>query len=259
MAKRLVDEKPYTPLDNSLISHVLRPSPPVARVEPKPSQAFQDASPQVAVAATPPFQVQPRESLPPAVESQKVEQVRSSPPLQAPEQRPAVSAQTSEPPAPQAKFEELSARQPVDEPQMPSRLARRTIARARQQPEAVTPGDSNQDDYVLSSERPITHPDALVERMDATLRLRCPVRDKREFEAFVARLGTTFNTTLKPSNLLRAMLTVLQNAEPALSDAARREPAMKRPPNDDLVAYADFEHRLVRLVDVAIRRSTPLK
>jgi hypothetical protein len=235
MAKRLIDEKPYTPLDNSLISHVLRPSPPVPRIEPRPVQEFQEPSPQVVVAATAPLQVQ------------------------APAPRPAVAAQTPEPPAPQAKFEEPNARRSVDEQQMPSRLARRTIARARPQAETVTSGEMNQEDYVLSSERPVTQADALVERMDATLRLRCPVRDKREFEAFVARLGTTFNTTLKPSNLLRAMLTVLQNAEPALSDAARREPAMKRPPNDDLVAYADFEHRLVRLVDVAIRRSTPLK
>ena len=97
------------------------------------------------------------------------------------------------------------------------------------------------------------------ERMSATLRLKVARRDKREFEAFTARLGAALDTTLKPSNLLRAMLSVMQNAEPALSDLARRQAPLRRPPNDDAIAYADFEQRLVCAIDAAVRLSPPLK
>lgn len=107
---------------------------------------------------------------------------------------------------------------------------------------------------VLSPER-----HAASERMEATLRLKVAIRDKREFEAFTARLAIALNTTLKPSNLLRAMLTVMQNSEPSLNELARREPPLKRPANDDVIAYADFEHRIVRVLDAAVRRSPALR
>jgi hypothetical protein len=95
--------------------------------------------------------------------------------------------------------------------------------------------------------------------MNATLRLKVAIRDKREFEAFTARLGVALDTTLKPSNLLRAMLAVMQNAELLINRLALREAPLKRPPNDDAFAYADFEQRLVRMIDSAIRQSTPLQ
>ena len=100
--------------------------------------------------------------------------------------------------------------------------------------------------------------DTSEQRMNATLRLKVAIHDKRDFEAFTARLAAALNTTLKPSNLLRAMLTVMQNAEVLLNDLARREKPLKRPPNDDAFAYAEFENRLVRMMDSAIRQSTPL-
>lgn len=100
---------------------------------------------------------------------------------------------------------------------------------------------------------------AHAERMNATLRLKVSSREKREFEAFVARLGGSLDATLKPSNILRVMLTIAQHAEASLTDAARRLTPLRRPPNDDAIAYAEFEERLVRLLDSAIRNSTPLK
>jgi hypothetical protein len=64
-------------------------------------------------------------------------------------------------------------------------------------------------------------------------------------------------TAAKPSNVLRAMLSVLQNAEHELSEHAWKAAPIKRPPNDDAFAYADFEYRLVRIIDAAIRQSPP--
>lgn len=100
---------------------------------------------------------------------------------------------------------------------------------------------------------------AETERMNATLRVKASSREKREFESFVARLGAALDTTLKPSNLLRALLTVAQHAEAEFTEKARRLAPLRRPPNDDAIAYAEFEHRLVRLIDAAIRAATPMR
>jgi hypothetical protein len=144
------------------------------------------------------------------------------------------------------------------------------VAKRLDSEKPYTPLDSSVISTVLSSQ-PATNSAATqptpprpasntsVERMDAMLRLKVAMRDKREFEAFTARLGVTLNTTLRPSNLIRAMLSVMQNAETELAELARREPPLRRPPNDDLVGYADFESRVVRLLDAAVRRSAPVR
>jgi len=100
--------------------------------------------------------------------------------------------------------------------------------------------------------------ESLGERLNAVLRLRVTKREKREFEALVARLGGLLDVTLKPSNVLRSMLGVLEQIEPQIPDQAAAFGPFHRPPNDDTVSYADFEHRLVRLFDACIRAGTPV-
>jgi len=178
MARRLEQEPPYTPLDDSLVISVLRPS-----------------SPDV---------TQPLPLL----------EKTSSSPWRLP--GPAIAAET-----------QLQMRPPLP-----------PVGRATAQPETAP---------------------AQAERMTATLRLKVSSREKREFEAFVARLGGSLDATLKPSNILRVMLAIAQHAETSLSGIARRQAPLRRPPNDDAIAYAEFEHQLVRLLDSAIRNSTPLK
>lgn len=188
MAKRLSDEKPYTPFEGSLVASVLAPPPP----EPEP----------------------------PAVE------------LAEPVRR---------------RVERL-AEKPTGS-QRPRRLRSASIERT-----SVTAPAT---DAVARPER--VRPAPGEERMTATLRLQTAVRDKREFEAFVARLAAALDTTIKPSNVLRVLLAVAQHAEPVIAELARNHVPLKRPPNDDSVAYAEFEQRLVQLVDSAIRRSPPMR
>lgn len=171
MGRRLSAERPYTPLDESLITQVLQPLAPI------------------------------------------------------------VSSATVKPPAAQPDTPEASAN-----------------------PRAFH--DSRADSI---SRAPPANPPALP-RMDCTLRLRVSRQDKREFEAFTARFAAAVDATLKPSNVLRAMLSVLQNAEPVLADLTRHSThSLRRPPNDDAVAYAAFEHCVVRLIDSAVRRSPPVR
>ena len=118
MAKRLSDEKPYTPFEGSLVASVLAPPPP----EPEPL-VVQKAEPvrkrieRLTEKSTP-----PRRSRRPSLPSSEQTQVRAT---------------------------------PVDDA-------------ARSERVRPAPGE---------------------ERMTATLRLQTAVRDKREFEAFVARLA----------------------------------------------------------------------
>lgn len=188
MAKRLSDEKPYTPFEGSLVASVLTPPPP----EPEP-----------------------------------------------------VVAKVAEPT--HEGVERISDK--TTTPQRTRRLRPASVVRApirAAKIEEVTPTEQ-------------TRPASGEERMTATLRLQTAVRDKREFEAFVARLAAALDTTIKPSNVLRVLLAVAQHAEPVIAELARNHVPLKRPPNDDSVAYAEFEQRLVQLVDGAIRRSPPMR
>ncbi len=206
MAKRLSAERPYTPLDDTLLASVLSPakSPSPALPVGETSVEGSYAEPHVEMAGEPFTAADVGTSLQKGPQSEAV---------------------------------------------LPTPAYARRVREAwhRQRPE---PAQTATTQFTGADES---------ERMSATLRLKVARRDKREFEAFTARLGAALETTLKPSNLLRAMLSVLQNAEPALSDLARRQAPLRRPPNDDAIAYADFEHRLVCAIDAAVRLSAPLK
>ncbi len=97
-----------------------------------------------------------------------------------------------------------------------------------------------------------------VEKLNAVLRLKVSKREKRDFEAMVARLSGVLDATVKPSNVLRSMLGVLTQIESHVLDHADAFGPYHRPPNDDAVSYADFEHRLLRLFDACIRAAKPI-
>lgn len=181
MAKRLSIERPYTPLDASLVSDVLsqvpQPEPAVAERSPKP--------------------------------------IRSS------RTRSASSDQS--------------------------------LLRTQVEREAKAPRDESRARVVAAA------PSSLQERMNSVARVKMSRREKRELEAFVARLAATLDATILPSNVLRALSAIVQNAESAIAEQARRHLPISRPSNNDVVAYAEFEQRLVQILDAAIRRATPVR
>lgn len=88
--------------------------------------------------------------------------------------------------------------------------------------------------------------------------LLTPTED-RELERLVADMASELGTPLKPSHVIRAMVTVLRHADEELIKQSRRVGPLKRPPNGDATALAAFEHYLAQLIESGIRNSKPLK
>ena len=71
---------------------------------------------------------------------------------------------------------------------------------------------------------------------------------------FVLRLQEASGTKVKLSLLNRIGNTLLMDATDELIREVRTAGSMRQPPNNDALAYADFENTWLRLVERAIRR-----
>ena len=71
---------------------------------------------------------------------------------------------------------------------------------------------------------------------------------------FVLRLQEASGTKVNLSLLNRIGNTLLMNAADELIREVRTAGAMRQPPNNDALAYADFENTWLRIVERAIRR-----
>ncbi len=88
--------------------------------------------------------------------------------------------------------------------------------------------------------------------------LLTPSEDK-QLERLVADIAEHLGTAIKPSHMIRAMVTLLCHASDELIKQSRRVGPIKRPPNGDTAALAAFEHYLSQLIDTSVRNSKPLK
>lgn len=93
---------------------------------------------------------------------------------------------------------------------------------------------------------------------ETTLRTRIHPDDKRRFESMCVRLSESLGVTVRPSNLLRALLVLAHRVEPSLHDRARHTHGLVRPRNDDRKATAEFERRLSEVLAAAIDEGSRL-
>jgi hypothetical protein len=70
-------------------------------------------------------------------------------------------------------------------------------------------------------------------------------------------MAAQFHTPVKPSHVLRATVTLLRRSADELVKQSRRVGPLKRPPNNDAMALAAFEHYLAQVIDSAFRNSPP--
>lgn len=75
----------------------------------------------------------------------------------------------------------------------------------------------------------------------------------------VQRLAACGTSGLKFSHLLRASVLLLRHAEQELVERVKRADGLVRPPNDNALALAEFEHRVAQELAAAIRASPPLR
>lgn len=97
------------------------------------------------------------------------------------------------------------------------------------------------------------------ERFTREKRFLLTPSEDRELDRLVADVAEHLGTAIKPSHMIRAMVTLLCHASDELIKQSRRVGPLKRPPNGDTTALAAFEHYLSQLLDTSIRNSKPLK
>lgn len=100
---------------------------------------------------------------------------------------------------------------------------------------------------------------ATLEKLCREKRLLLTPSEEREVERLVSDMAQHLNTPVKASHVLRATVTLLRHAGDELLRQSRRVGPVKRPPNNDALALANFEHLLARLIEVAVRNTRPLE
>lgn len=84
---------------------------------------------------------------------------------------------------------------------------------------------------------------------ETTLRTRIHPDDKRRFESLCVRLSESLHVTVRPSNLLRALLVFAFRCEASLHAEARSIHGLVRPANDNHRAMAEFESSIAGLIE----------
>lgn len=81
--------------------------------------------------------------------------------------------------------------------------------------------------------------------------------DKRRIESLCVALSESLRATVRPSNLLRALLLVAREAEAHLHSEARRVHGLERPSNNDREGMEEFEQTLADVLLAAIAARSP--
>lgn len=97
------------------------------------------------------------------------------------------------------------------------------------------------------AQRPMPRSATTVTR-ETTIRTRMEPDDKRRVESLCVRLSESLRATVRPSNLLRALLLLVRDAEASLHAEARRVHGLERPSNNDRLAMQEFEGSLAAVL-----------
>ena len=93
------------------------------------------------------------------------------------------------------------------------------------------------------------------EKLTREKRVLLTPTEEWELDRLVADMAAQLRTPLKPSHVLRAVVTLLQHAGDELVKQSRRVGPLKRPANNDAVGLAAFEHYLAQVIDSALRNA----
>ena len=107
------------------------------------------------------------------------------------------------------------------------------------------------------SRRHSVHTSAHPTARHTTIRTRMHPDEKRRIESLCVALSESLRATVRPSNLLRALLTVVRDAEASLHSEARRMHGLERPSNNNSEAMAEFEQALAAMLLSAIVSRSP--
>lgn len=96
-----------------------------------------------------------------------------------------------------------------------------------------------------------------VEKLTREKRVLLTPTEEWELERLISEMAGQLRTPLKPSHVFRATVMLLRHASEELLKQSRRVGPLKRPPNNDVMALAAFEHYLAQVIDSALRNTKP--
>lgn len=99
----------------------------------------------------------------------------------------------------------------------------------------------------------------MVEKLDQEKRMLLTRAESAALERLVSSVASRMNTQVKSSHVLRALVTLLLNAESALDRRAGETVGLMRPANGDFKGLQRFEREIARIIAAALRDSPPLR
>ncbi len=97
------------------------------------------------------------------------------------------------------------------------------------------------------------------EKFDQEKRMLLTRTESMALDRLVGSLAMRFNTQVKLSHVLRALVALLLNAENELDQRAGEAIGLIRPPNGDAKALQRFEREIARVLAAAIRDAGPVR
>jgi hypothetical protein len=102
-------------------------------------------------------------------------------------------------------------------------------------------------------------PQPLVEKFDQEKRILFTRAETQAIDRLVNSIATRLNAQVKVSHVMRALVTLLLNAEGEVDRRAGEAGPLVRPPNGDGQALQRFERDIAKVLASAIRDAGPLR
>jgi hypothetical protein len=120
-------------------------------------------------------------------------------------------------------------------------------------------GGREQADLVPGQERGTPTAQTLVEKFDQEKRILFTRAESQAIDRLVTSLALRTNAQVKVSHVIRALVTLLLNAESEVDRRAGEAGSLVRPPNGDAKALQRFEKEIARIVANGLRDAGPVK
>ena len=126
------------------------------------------------------------------------------------------------------------------------------------EPREAPPGDNGQGRVVPDRHEPVTTPPGhRTARGKAAVQIksRFSKREAEEVDRFTRTLSSYLRTTVKGSEITRALWTLAIRSGDGLADLAGRAPKLERPSYGDRLAMAEYEDEIAKFLLAALKNT----
>ena len=98
-----------------------------------------------------------------------------------------------------------------------------------------------------------------VEKLDQEKRILFTESESRAVDRLVHALASQLHAQIKVSHVIRALVSLLLNAEGDIDARAGEAGSLVRPPNGDIQALQQFERNIANILGAALRDAGPIR